>query len=152
MKEMGTGTLRGAEESSRYTEEDGWEGTKPDSGRQRAFPVGQARSSAPYLIITCPSPQKEWKRNSGYPHFPDEEAEAQGHTAVRRQAVGRRPAGLNEQRAYQGFGDRLFGTRVPPLEARGRVPRAYSSGLQFCSPRTAGPGEAFLFCSFSSVS
>ena len=34
MKELGTGTLRGAEKSSQYTEEDGWAGTKPDSGRQ----------------------------------------------------------------------------------------------------------------------
>lgn len=78
MKEMGTGTIRGAEKSSQYTEEDGWAETKPDSGRQRVFPVGQARSSAPYLIITFPSPQKEWKRNYCYPHFLDEAAEAQG--------------------------------------------------------------------------
>lgn len=63
----------------------------------RVFPVGQALSSGPYLTVTFPSPQKEWKRNSRYPHFPDEEAEAQGHTAVRRQAAGRGPPGLNEK-------------------------------------------------------
>ena len=63
----------------------------------RVCPVGRALSSGPYLTVTFPSPQKEWKRNSRYPHFPDEEAEARGHTAVRRQAAGRGPPGLNEK-------------------------------------------------------
>lgn len=92
--------------------------------------MGQARSSSSspdYYLSFFPEGMEEELWLS--PYFPDEEAEAQGHTAVRRQAVGR-PAGLNEQRACQGFGGRLFGTRVPPLEARGRVPRAYSSAAQ----------------------
>ena len=53
MKEMGTGTLRGAEKSSRYTEEDEWEGTKPDSGRQSvSCGPGTVLSSLPDCYIS----------------------------------------------------------------------------------------------------
>lgn len=127
------------EKSDQCKEEDKWEGTKPDSGRQGVFPVAQAWPSALYhlFINSFPSHQKRWWRNYCYLHFPDEKAEAQriyvtcprSHSS--KDAVSGEDWLASENREHAtASGTGLLGTRAPPCEAGCRVPRALALGQQ----------------------